>query len=42
MKTVFSTHIKAVGNNTGIEVPAKHIAELGTSKKPAVKVIVSG
>jgi bifunctional DNA-binding transcriptional regulator/antitoxin component of YhaV-PrlF toxin-antitoxin module len=42
MKTTFTTNIKAVGNNTGIEVPAKNIAELGESKKPAVKVNVSG
>lgn len=42
MKTTFTTNIKAVGNNTGIEVPAKNIEELGTSKKPAVKVNVSG
>jgi Bacteriocin-protection, YdeI or OmpD-Associated/Domain of unknown function (DUF1905) len=42
MKTTFTTNIKAIGNNTGIEVPAKNIAELGESKKPAVKVNVSG
>jgi Bacteriocin-protection, YdeI or OmpD-Associated/Domain of unknown function (DUF1905) len=42
MKTTFTTNIKAVGNNTGIEVPAKNIAELGESKKPAVKVNMSG
>jgi antitoxin component of MazEF toxin-antitoxin module len=42
MKTTFTTNIKAVGNNTGIEVPAKNMAELGESKKPAVKVNVSG
>jgi uncharacterized protein YdeI (YjbR/CyaY-like superfamily) len=42
MKTTFTTNIKAVGNNTGIEVPAKNIAELGESKKPAVKVNVAG
>lgn len=42
MKTTFSTSIKAAGNNTGIEVPAKNIEELGESKKPAVKVSVSG
>ncbi len=40
MKTTFTTNIKAVGNNTGIEVPAKNIEELGSSKKPAVKVIL--
>jgi antitoxin component of MazEF toxin-antitoxin module len=42
VKTTFTTFVKAVGNNTGIEVPAKNIEELGTSKKPAVKVNVSG
>ncbi len=42
MKTSFSTHIKATGNNTGIEVPEKNIKELGDSKKPAIKVNVSG
>jgi bifunctional DNA-binding transcriptional regulator/antitoxin component of YhaV-PrlF toxin-antitoxin module len=42
MKTTFTTNIKAVGNNTGIEVPAKNMAALGESKKPAVKVNLSG
>jgi uncharacterized protein YdeI (YjbR/CyaY-like superfamily) len=42
MKTTFTTNIKAVGNNTGIEVPEKNMAELGSNKKPAVKVNVSG
>jgi hypothetical protein len=42
MKTTFTTNILGIGNNTGIEVPAKNIAELGESKKPAVKVNVSG
>ena len=42
MKTTFTTNITAVGNNTGIEVPAKNMAELGENKKPAVKVNVSG
>jgi antitoxin component of MazEF toxin-antitoxin module len=41
VKTTFTTTIKASGNNTGIEVPAKNIEELGSSKKPAVKVSVS-
>jgi hypothetical protein len=40
MTTTFTTTIKAVGNNTGIEVPAKNIADLGESKKPAVKVMI--
>jgi hypothetical protein len=42
MKTTFSTHIASLGNNTGIEVPAKNISELGSSKKPAVLVTVAG
>jgi antitoxin component of MazEF toxin-antitoxin module len=42
VKTTFTTNIKAVGNNTGIEVPEKNIKELGASKKPAVKVNVAG
>jgi hypothetical protein len=42
MKTSFKTNIKQSGNNTGIEVPAANIAELGSSKKPGVKVTVSG
>lgn len=42
VKTTFLTNIKAVGNNTGIEVPPENIAELGASKKPAVKVNVAG
>jgi bifunctional DNA-binding transcriptional regulator/antitoxin component of YhaV-PrlF toxin-antitoxin module len=42
MKTMFTTNIKAVGNNTGIEVPAKNMAELGESKKPGVTVNLSG
>ncbi len=41
-KTTFKTHIKQSGNNTGIEVPPENMAELGSSKKPAVKVNVSG
>lgn len=42
MKTIFSTDIKAIGNNMGIEVPPENMAELGSGKKPAVKVNVSG
>ena len=42
MKTTFKTTIKQSGNNTGIEVPAENITELGSSKKPAVKVTVNG
>lgn len=42
MKTSFETHIKASGNNTGIEVPAENMLELGTGKKPAVVVSLTG
>jgi Bacteriocin-protection, YdeI or OmpD-Associated/Domain of unknown function (DUF1905) len=42
MKTKFITNILGIGNNTGIEVPAKNMAELSSSKKPAVNVTVSG
>jgi bifunctional DNA-binding transcriptional regulator/antitoxin component of YhaV-PrlF toxin-antitoxin module len=41
VKTTFKTTIKAFGNNTGIEVPEENIAELGSSKKPAVNVRVA-
>ena len=42
MKTTFTTTVNALGNNTGIEVPSENIAELGSSRKPAVKVKLSG
>jgi hypothetical protein len=42
MKTTFETTLKVSGNNTGIEVPELNMTELGTSKKPAVKVNISG
>ena len=42
MKTTFTTKVLGIGNNTGIEVPAENIAELGAGKKPAVKVNLSG
>jgi Bacteriocin-protection, YdeI or OmpD-Associated/Domain of unknown function (DUF1905) len=42
MKTTFKTTVKASGNNTGIEVPEQNMTELGTSKKPAVNVNLSG
>lgn len=42
MKTTFNTKVKATGNNTGIEVPADKLAELGSKKTPAVKVDLSG
>jgi hypothetical protein len=41
-KATFTTNIKGDGNNTGIEVPPEIIAQLGTSKKPAVVVTVNG
>jgi hypothetical protein len=31
-----------MGNNTGIEVPAEVLAELGGGKRPAVTVVVNG
>lgn len=39
--TTFETVILGMGNNTGIEVPAENLAELGSSKRPAVAVTVS-
>jgi Bacteriocin-protection, YdeI or OmpD-Associated/Domain of unknown function (DUF1905) len=42
MKTTFETTVKAIGNNTGIEVPEQNMTELGASKKPAVNVNLSG
>lgn len=42
MKTTFSTRVKASGNNTGIEVPAQNMAELGSKKTPTVRVSLSG
>ncbi len=42
MKTTFETTVKAIGNNTGIEVPTQNMNQLGPSKKPAVKVNLSG
>jgi Bacteriocin-protection, YdeI or OmpD-Associated/Domain of unknown function (DUF1905) len=42
MKTTFETTVKAIGNNTGIEVPEHNMTELGSSKKPAVNVNLSG
>ncbi len=42
-KTSFKTSVAGrEGSPTGIEVPPANIAELGTSKKPAVKVNVNG
>jgi hypothetical protein len=42
MHTTFDTVILAFGNNTGIEVPAKNLAELGGSKRAPVVVTVAG
>lgn len=42
MKTTFTTTVKASGNNTGIEVPAENLAQLGSKKNPAVKINLSG
>ncbi|MEZ4671099.1 MAG: YdeI/OmpD-associated family protein [Anaerolineae bacterium] len=39
-KVTYKTKIKASGNNTGLEVPPEVIAQLGTSKKPAVVVTI--
>jgi hypothetical protein len=38
----FETTLSAIGNNTGIEVPAAVIAKLGSGKRPAVLVNVNG
>ncbi len=43
MKSSFKTTLAGkVGSPTGIEVPPAAIAELGSSKKPPVKVTVNG
>ena len=43
MKTTFKTNLAGkVGTPTGIEVPSAAMAELGSSKKPAVTVNISG
>ena len=43
MKTVFKTTVAgAIGSPTGIEVPPTAMAALGSSKKPAIKVSLSG
>ena len=43
-KTSFTTKLKqAAGKNAvGIVVPPEHVAALGTSKRPAVKVTING
>jgi hypothetical protein len=38
----FSTTLSAFGNNTGIEVPADVLEQLGGGKRPAVQVDVNG
>jgi hypothetical protein len=38
----FDTTLSSFGNNTGIEVPAALIEQLGSGKKPAVVVEVNG
>jgi hypothetical protein len=38
----FDTTVTAMGNNTGIEVPADLIERLGAGKRPAVVVSVNG
>jgi Bacteriocin-protection, YdeI or OmpD-Associated/Domain of unknown function (DUF1905) len=43
MPITFSTHLSGqIGKPTGIEVPPKIIAALGTAKTPAVQVSLSG
>lgn len=41
MQTTFETTILGFGNNTGIEVPAEHLAVLGAGKRPPVIVTVA-
>jgi hypothetical protein len=38
----FDTVIRAFGNNTGIEVPAEGLAELGAGKRARVRISVGG
>src|SRR4051794_34035779 len=42
MQTSFDTVILGFGNNTGIEVPAVNLTELGAGKRPPVVVNVEG
>lgn len=42
MQTTFDTVILGFGNNTGIEVPARNLDELGGGKRPPVVVTVAG
>jgi len=38
----FDTTMSQMGNNTGIEVPAELLDQLGGGKRPAVTVVVNG
>jgi len=38
----FDTTMSQMGNNTGIEVPAELVEQLGGGKRPAVTVVVNG
>jgi hypothetical protein len=40
MKATFDTVIRGFGNNAGIEVPADVIGQLGSSKRPPVRVTI--
>lgn len=40
VETTFTTVIRGIGNNTGIEVPEQNLAELGAGKRPPVTVVV--
>jgi len=42
MGETFQTTVKAFGNNTGIEVPAEVVEQLGAGKRPPVLVNVNG
>ena len=42
METSFDTVILGFGNNTGIEVPAASLHELGAGRRPPVVVTVAG
>ena len=42
MQTTFDTVVLGFGNNTGIEVPAENLVELGSGKRLPVRVTVAG
>ena len=42
METTFDTVVLGFGNNTGIEVPAENLAELGGGKRLPVTVTIDG